>query len=79
MGALQDADGLLQALSAGERAVRGALVPGDADADAALLCERFLGVYSSGFADRADHRAQLHHGPTVEADDLTELQARALG
>ncbi|WP_417838614.1 DUF4440 domain-containing protein [Tritonibacter scottomollicae] len=79
MGALQDPDVLLQELSACERAVWDALVRGDADADAALLCESFLGVYSSGFADRADHSAQLHHGPTVEAYDLTELQARALG
>ena len=72
-------DALLQELTAAEQAVWDALIRGDADADAALLCDSFLGVYTSGFADRADHSGQLCNGPTVESYHLTELQARALG
>lgn len=48
-----------------EQAVWEALVTGDAAADAALLEPGFLGVYSTGFADRADHAGQLAGGPTV--------------
>ena len=56
---------LLQALLAQEHRVWRALVAGDAQADAALLDEDFLGVYPSGFAGRADHAEQLEAGPSV--------------
>jgi hypothetical protein len=42
-----------------------ALVNGDANADARLLSDDFLGVYPTGFADRSDHVDQLRDGPTV--------------
>ncbi len=42
-----------------------ALQRGDAEADRKLLSEDFLGVYPTGFADRADHVGQLADGPTV--------------
>jgi 3-hydroxyisobutyrate dehydrogenase-like beta-hydroxyacid dehydrogenase len=49
-----------------------ALASGDPDADAALLTDDFLGVYPTGFADRAEHAAQLENGPTVAAYELAE-------
>src|SRR5262245_28515 len=51
-----------------------ALVNGDAEADARLLAEDFLGVYPTGFADRSDHVGQLAGGPTV--DEFTHSEAR---
>ena len=42
-----------------------ALQSGDAEADKESLAEDFLGVYPSGFADRADHVGQLDDGPTI--------------
>ena len=48
-----------------ESAVWQALVDGNAAADRALLADHFLGVYPTGFADRADHTDQLSSGPTV--------------
>jgi hypothetical protein len=48
-----------------ERRVWQALADGDSLADANLLDARFLGVYASGFASRADHAAQLANGPVV--------------
>ncbi len=48
-----------------ESAVWEALRTGDAAADRALLSDDFLGVYTSGFADRDDHAGELAHGPTV--------------
>ncbi|GLP87597.1 nuclear transport factor 2 family protein [Tritonibacter mobilis] len=73
------ADHLLQDLTSCERQVWDALVQGDAVADAALLCESFLGVYGTGFAGKADHTGQLEHGPTVQTYELSQLTARALG
>ena len=55
-----------------ERKVWEALVRGDSDADAALLTDDFLGVYPTGFADRAEHAAQLENGPTVASYELAE-------
>ena len=55
-----------------------ALVDGDANADARLLSEDFLGVYPSGFADRADHVRQLAHGPTVAEFELSDERLLAL-
>ena len=72
-----------------EREVWEALVHGDGDADGRLLSDDFLGVYTVGFADRADHVAQLAGGATVSeywlsdarlmvlADDMVLLAYRA--
>lgn len=48
-----------------ETAVWEALRTGDAAADRAALSDDFLGVYPSGFDDRAGHVGQLADGPTV--------------
>lgn len=48
-----------------ESAVWDALVAGDASVDEAALAEHFLGVYPTGFSDRAGHVGQLSDGPTV--------------
>lgn len=62
-----------------ERGVWQALVDGDARADRAALAEDFLGVYSTGFADRADHVGQLATGPTVARFALSEARLVGLG
>ena len=49
-----------------------ALAKGDGEADARLLSDDFLGVYTVGFADRAAHIAQLADGPTVSEYSLSE-------
>ena len=67
------------AILALEMQVWQALVTGDAQADSALLADRFLGVYADGFAGKADHVAQLAHGPTVREFTLTETRFRDLG
>lgn len=66
-------------IEACERAVWQALVDGDAAADDAALAPDFLGVYSDGFAGRADHVGQLAAGPTVDAFDLSEVRVLPLG
>ena len=48
-----------------ERSVWDALVAGDAAADRAALAPDFLGVYPSGFAERACHVGQLDDGPSI--------------
>ncbi len=55
-----------------ERQVWDALTLGDAAADEALLAADFVGLYPTGFADRADHAGQLAHGPTVESYSVNE-------
>ena len=55
-----------------------ALIQGDADGDARLLSEDFLGVYPSGFADRSAHVGQLDHGSTVADYELSEARIRVL-
>ena len=57
-----------------EREVWDALVAGDGAADARLLSDDFLGVYTTGFADRAGHVAQLADGPTVRSYSLSETR-----
>ena len=42
-----------------------ALRTGDAELDARMLSENFLGLYPTGFANREDHCAPLKAGPTV--------------
>jgi len=68
----------LEALVELETQVWDALVRGDGDADKRLLADDFLGVYSTGFADRADHAGQLDGGPTVAAFDLGEARMTEL-
>ena len=51
-----------------------ALVDGDAQADARLLSDDFLGVYPTGFADRSDHAGQLLDGPTVTAFSINDAR-----
>lgn len=58
-------DDLLNDLLTCERRVWDALVAGDPDADGRELTPDFLGVYPSGFSDRAGHIDQLRNGPTV--------------
>jgi hypothetical protein len=55
-----------------ETEVWDALRLGDPDADARLLADDFLGVYSIGFAGKALHVAQLANGPTVAEYHLTD-------
>lgn len=57
-----------------ESKVWSALATGDAEADERLLAKTFLGVYSSGFAGRADHASQLLNGPSVEAFSLSNAR-----
>jgi hypothetical protein len=49
-----------------------ALVSGDMKADASLLADDFLGVYSSGMAGKEEHAAQLMAGPTVANYSLSD-------
>jgi hypothetical protein len=51
-----------------------ALAHGDADADRALLTSDFLGVYTTGFANRSEHAAQLANGPTVATYAITDAR-----
>ncbi len=51
-----------------------ALVDGDAEADARLLAEDFVGVYATGFADRSDHIGQIAAGPTVSSYELSDAR-----
>jgi hypothetical protein len=48
-----------------EDAVWQALRQGDAQADARLLADDFVGVYESGVSDKAGHVEQLRSGPVV--------------
>jgi hypothetical protein len=61
-----------------ETRVWDALRRGDADEDARLLADDFLGVYPSGFADRSDHVGQLANGPTVAEFALHEARLMVL-
>lgn len=72
-------DFLLATLLDMERQVWEALRKGDAAADAKLLTADFLGVYPSGFADRADHAEQLEAGPSVERYALSDARCLTVG
>jgi hypothetical protein len=61
-----------------ERAVWQALKDGDAAADARLLSDDFLGVYSTGFAGKSDHVAQLQGGPAVAWYELSSAHIMVL-
>ena len=51
-----------------------ALANGDADADLELLSADFVGVYPTGFANRADHAGQLADGPSIASYSITEAK-----
>jgi hypothetical protein len=57
-----------------EEEVWKALVAGDPAADAHMLSDDFLGVYTVGFANRDQHAAQLESGPTVVSYSLSEAR-----
>lgn len=58
-----------------ETSVWRALVSGDPEADARMLSDDFVGVYPTGFADRAAHAAELVDGPTVVDFELDDARA----
>jgi len=64
----------LAQLVALETEVWDALVRGDAATDERLLAVDFVGLYPTGYADRADHVGQLAGGPTVASYSLTEAR-----
>jgi hypothetical protein len=64
----------LATLIALETQVWDALVRGDAAADRALLADEFLGVYPTGFADRAAHAEQVDGGPSVARFEISEAR-----
>ena len=64
----------LEALIELEAKVWDGLRRGDAEADSHLLADDFLGVYSSGFANRSDHVGQLANGPTVAEFELRDAR-----
>ncbi len=62
-----------------ERRVWDALVSGEAAVDAELLDDGFLGLYTTGFADKAEHVGQLVNGPTVVRYALSGSRLLDLG
>lgn len=70
---------LLQELLAAEETVWRALQHGDPKADRAALSEDFLGVYPTGFSNRAEHAEQLADGPVVDSYALSEARVMDLG
>lgn len=72
-------DVLLAELLHHETRVWQALQDGDAAADLNLLAPSFLGVYPSGFSDRAGHAGQLAEGPSIASFELSQLHAFAVG
>ena len=57
-----------------ESGVWDALVSGDADADRDLLSNDFVGVYPTGFANRADHTGELADGPSVASYAINDAR-----
>ncbi|PCJ05723.1 MAG: DUF4440 domain-containing protein [Rhodobacteraceae bacterium] len=55
-----------------------ALVEGNPEADGRMLTTDFLGVYPSGFANRAEHCGQLSDGPVMAAFALSQTQLRVI-
>jgi hypothetical protein len=72
------ADARLAELLDRETRVWRALVAGDGATDERLLSDDFLGVYPTGFANRADHVAQLDDGPTMSAFSITDARMMEL-
>jgi len=69
----------IEDLVALESRVWRALRDGDGDADRTLLAEDFLGVYPTGFSDRAGHVGQLAKGPTVATFEICNPQMLIVG
>lgn len=61
-----------------EEKVWAALVAGDPEADGRMLTEDFLGVYPSGFSDKAGHTGQLGNGPVMAEYKLSSAQLRVI-
>ena len=55
-----------------------ALTAGNGEADAQLLADDFLGVYTSGFAEKAEHVDQLRDGPTVANFQISDAKLQVL-
>lgn len=55
-----------------------ALAAGDPEADGHMLTEDFLGVYPSGFSDKAGHCSQLNDGPVMADYSLSDAQLRII-
>ncbi len=72
-------DTLLEQLLTAEHAVWGALLRGDAAADAAVLDDGFLGVYPDGMFGKQAHVGQLAAGPTVATYRLSAARALSCG
>jgi hypothetical protein len=68
----------LETLIGLETQVWDALCRGDAEADARLLSDDFLGVYPTGYASRGDHVAALANGATVAAYELHDARLVAV-
>jgi hypothetical protein len=56
-----------------------ALRTGDSNLDGEMLSDDFLGVYPTGFADKAEHVSQLSNGPTVLSYELISPRILDLG
>lgn len=69
---------LLEEILALETEVWEALVTGDAERDARMLSEDFLGVYPTGFFNKSQHCGQLANGPTVSSYELTSARIAVL-
>lgn len=69
---------LLAEILALETKVWQALVAGDPEADGRMLSEDFLGVYPSGFSDKAGHCEQLNAGPVMADYRLSDAQLRVI-
>ncbi len=70
--------GMIEEFVALETGVWDALVSGNGAADAALLSEDFLGVYETGFSNRAEHAAMLDNGPIVVTYRIEETTLRVI-
>ena len=71
-------DARLEELLDLESQVWRALVAGDRDADERLLSADFIGVYPTGFANRAEHVAQLDGGATMAEFALSAARTMEL-
>lgn len=56
-----------------------ALCAGDVQADRNMLSPDFLGVYPSGFSDRAGHTGQIAQGPTVLRYRIDDARVMYIG
>ena len=55
-----------------ESQVWDAFVAGDSEADARVLADNFIGVYSTGFSSRAEHCAPLRNGPVAQRYEIQD-------